>query len=53
MEKLITTGKNENGENVIIVIYPNRTIVRTMQVNNWIRINIYWDNGDTEETYER
>ena len=52
-KNLVTTGKNENGENVIITIYPDKTVVRTLQKNNWMRINIYWNNGDVEEVYER
>lgn len=50
---LLTSGKNENGENIIITIYSDHITTKTLQQNNWIRINTYWNNGDTEETYER
>ena len=52
-KNLVTTGKNKNGENVIIMTYPDKTVMRTLQKNNWIRINIYWANGDVEEIYGR
>lgn len=47
------TGKNEDGESIIITIYSNRVVTKTLQKNNWMRINTYWEDGNIDETYER
>lgn len=41
---IIERGRNNNGEYV-------RT--ESLQDNNWVRINYYYENGDMEEMYER
>lgn len=46
-------GKNENGETVLISINKNNIAVETFQANEWVRINTYWRDGTTEETFER
>lgn len=50
--KQIATGTNDCGESVIVITYSDKIVIRTMQDNNWVRINIYWNNGDVEEIYE-
>ena len=42
---LFTTGENDEGESIIITIYSNRVVTKTLQKNNWMRINIYWADG--------
>jgi len=46
-------GKNENGENVIVEICKDHIQTRTHQKNDWVRVNIYYDDGNVEELYER
>ena len=50
---LFTTGENEDGESIIITIYSNRVVTKTLQKNNWMHINTYWADGNIDETYER
>ena len=51
------SAENENAEYVIIgegyVDGQHFYELRTMQNNNWVRINTYWEDGTVEETYER
>lgn len=51
-------GTNEDGEDVIIEAGKSqegeryfRTI--TAQRNAWLRINMYWEDGTTEELYRK
>lgn len=46
-------GSNQEGEKVLISVNPDNIAVRTFQNNGWMRINTLWDDGTTEETYER
>ena len=46
-------GTNANGENVIISIDKKCACTRTLQHNGWQRINIYYADGTSEESYER
>ena len=46
-------GENERGETIWASILSNRIEIQTFQNNNWIRHNIYWKNGITEEMYEK
>ena len=41
---LVVKGENENGKYVK---------TETAQKNNWIRINYYYENGDTEELFDK
>lgn len=50
---LFAIGKNEDGESIIITIYSNRVVTKTLQKNNWMRINTYWADGNIDENYER
>lgn len=45
-------GKNEKNENVILSIDEEKAVVKTLQSNNFIRINIFWKEGIEEELYE-
>lgn len=56
LEDFPIAGKNENGENVMIEHYDGDDPyfkVTTFQNNNWVRINYYYEDGSTEEIYER
>ena len=49
-------GCTEDGENVMIEYYDGSEPyfkVTTFQHNGWARINIYYEDGSTEEMYER
>lgn len=50
---LFTTGENDEGESIIITIYSDRVVTKTLQKNNWMRINTYWEDGNIDEIYER
>lgn len=50
---LYAIGTNEDGENIAIKICSDHIITKTLQKNNWIRINTYWEDGNIEEIYER
>ena len=58
VEDLPLTATNEDGETVIIEVAGKQDgkfiwKVSTLQSNNWIRINVYYPNGDVDELYER
>lgn len=46
-------GENQDGEHVIISVHEHSIVKRTLQSNNWCRVNVYYDNGCCEELYER
>lgn len=46
-------GKNSEGERIAMSIWSDKIILNTFQSNGWTRINIYYRDGDTEETYDR
>ena len=52
-------GKNEDGESVIVSaitnIFDGSTAFKleTAQDNGWMRINIFYQDGTSEELYER
>ena len=50
---LFATGKNEDGESIIITIYSDRVVTKTLQKNNWMRVNTYWADSNIDEIYER
>lgn len=45
-------GENQDGEHVIMSVNEHNITVRTLQSNNWARINTYYDDGTSEELYE-
>ena len=51
------SAENENAEYVIIgegyACGQHFYELCSMQNNNWVRINTYWEDGTIEETYER
>ena len=46
-------GVNEDGEAVIVTIDETNACLRTMQKNGWMRINIYYPDGMSEESYTK
>lgn len=49
----VFTGSNDDGENTITSIHADRIVIKTLQPNNWIRVNTYYDDETMEETYTR
>lgn len=50
-------GENEDAENQIIEVGANEELgqffrITTFQHNGWTRINIYYEDGTTEELFE-
>ena len=52
-KSLPLSGENENGETVIVEGNAECYILTTMQKNNWCRVNEYYPDGTTTETYEK
>lgn len=55
-ENFPVAGINEDGENVMIEHYDENEPyfkVTTFQHNSWARINYYYEDGSTEEIYEK
>lgn len=52
-KELPLSGENENGETVIIEGNDSCYILTTIQKNDWCRINEYYSDGTTTETYEK
>lgn len=56
-KQLPIMGTNEDNE--VVIIESGASIgekffrVTTVQKNDWLRINTYWENGTTEETYKK
>ena len=46
-------GKNEDGESVLISVNKDNITVETFQDNGWVRQNVYWEDGTTEELYRK
>ena len=49
----IMAGKNEHGENVIVIDGEKVKVTKTLQDNGWIRVTYEYQDGTVEETYER
>lgn len=49
----ILYGVNQDGEKVIVQKQRTCIATTTSQDNNWLRINYYYPDGSTEETYRR
>lgn len=45
-------GINEDKEPVIVSIDEQEASIRTLQKNNWIRVNVYYPDGTQEEYFE-
>lgn len=45
-------GRNELGEDVSISIFRDKIIVVTYQSNGWVRKNIYYPDGWSEEIFD-
>lgn len=49
----VKAGKNEHGENVIVIDGESVKVTKTLQGNGWIRVTYEYPDGTVEETYER
>ena len=47
------SAQNIDDEDVVIQRYPDCIQLMTFQNNGWIRINEYYPDGTTTETYEK
>lgn len=45
-------GENDDGETVTISIFGDKVVLVTYQKNRWIRRNIYYYDGSSEELFE-
>jgi len=45
-------GANENMEDTTISIFHDKIVYVTFQSNGWVRKNIYWRDGTTEEIFD-
>lgn len=52
-KSLPLNGKNENGEMVIVEGNASCYRLTTVQKNDWLRINEYYPDGTTTETFEK
>ena len=52
-EPLPFYGENEDGESVLISVNEHNITTQTFQHNDWLRTNVYYDDGTTEELYEK
>lgn len=50
---LLTMGETANGESVTLSVCEDYITTETLQRNGWTRINTYWADGTTEESYKR
>lgn len=54
---LPVAGRNEHGETVVVESGQSNGgrffRVTTAQSNNWCRINTYYENGNSDETFRR
>ena len=49
----IKAGRNENGENVIVIEGEKVKVTETYQDNGWTRVTYEYEDGTVEETYKR
>lgn len=49
----IKVTTNSSGENVLVFIDDTCALLKTLQSNGWMRINVYYPDGSSEEYYER
>lgn len=47
------SGRNEDGESIIIRRGPDRYEVTTAQHNGWLQVVTYWKDGTVEEEYTK
>ena len=46
-------GQNKLGEQVTVSVNSDNVTQVTFQRNGWLRTNIYWKDGTTEELYDK
>ena len=51
LEKGLFTSTNEYGDNIIVEVFDDRLKISTSQSNGWTRINEYYKDGTTTESY--
>lgn len=46
-------GENHDGEMVCVSVFKDKVVVKTIQKNDWIRVNVFYRDGTTDELYEK
>lgn len=46
-------GENEEGEKVVVSVNKDNITVQTFQKNDWVRTNIYHEDGYNEEMFSK
>ena len=46
-------GENKEKESMLISIFPQKIVTIAFQNNGWVRQNIYYPDGSSEESYEK
>lgn len=46
-------GSNEDGEEQIVSVNRDNVTIVTFQHNGWARTHVVWEDGTSEETFER
>ncbi len=49
----VSFSNNINNENVIVTVNDTTLDIATCQSNNWIRHNVYYQDGSCEEYFDR
>ena len=49
----IYTSKNQDGQNLLVEVMGDCLKITTMQDNGWARINEYYRDGTTTESYTK
>lgn len=47
------SGIDENGNYILIGVNHDNITVKTFQKNGWVRINIYYRDGTSEELFDK
>ena len=53
LEQGLFTSTNEYGNNVIVEVFSDCLKISTLQNNGWTRINEYYKDGTTTESYTK
>lgn len=51
-QNAVFAGPNEHGEETTMSITRNNIMCETLQHNGWVRRNIYWRDGSSEEAFD-
>ena len=46
------TGVNEDNEEILVQVDSTSVAITTFQFNGWTRVNVYYEDGTSEEYYD-